>query len=183
MPHPLKINTPYGEKEIEIQYEWVPHFCSQCNRIGHSDLKCKKKKVVTAKPKQVLRPKSVQDAHAATVIPATAHQEVPADSIQSNVPIAADNKDDGVTAAHKDDGFTTVVRRSISPKRREPAHIASEPAHFADGVTDVHNSFAALLDDSAALLEENSSENLVEHTCMVEGGATPHTDKLFLLGI
>lgn len=49
----IKMNTPYGLKEVTVDYEWVPHFCSLCDCIGHSSSKCRKQKTTAPAMKQV----------------------------------------------------------------------------------------------------------------------------------
>ncbi|XP_074315627.1 uncharacterized protein LOC141651831 [Silene latifolia] len=53
LPKGMTLQTPYrGTVLQKIDYEWVPHFCHSCKRIGHTQDRCSRNK-----PKQVYKPK------------------------------------------------------------------------------------------------------------------------------
>ncbi|XP_074267588.1 uncharacterized protein LOC141591013 [Silene latifolia] len=42
LPMSVSFKTPYqGRVEQKIEYEWIPHFCHTCRRIGHTKDKCR----------------------------------------------------------------------------------------------------------------------------------------------
>ncbi|XP_074277298.1 uncharacterized protein LOC141600940 [Silene latifolia] len=56
LPKAIKINSPYRGPLLQaVAYEWVPHFCTACKKIGHTQDRCKP--AGPAKPKAVYRPK------------------------------------------------------------------------------------------------------------------------------
>lgn len=44
LQYSLIVSTPFGPKEVEVYYEWIPPFCTSCKIIGHDVSKCKKHK-------------------------------------------------------------------------------------------------------------------------------------------
>ncbi|XP_074265385.1 uncharacterized protein LOC141587816 [Silene latifolia] len=76
LPKGMTLQTPYrGTVLQKIDYEWVPHYCRSCKRIGHTQDWCSRNK-----PKQVYKPKKsapqpdpvakpVQDTKGFTVTP------------------------------------------------------------------------------------------------------------------
>lgn len=57
----IQVNSPYGVKDIAVEYELMPHFFHLCNCTGHSTSKCRKNadhvhKHPAFPPKQVWRP-------------------------------------------------------------------------------------------------------------------------------
>ncbi|XP_074298709.1 uncharacterized protein LOC141629634 [Silene latifolia] len=63
LPKAVQINSPYrGTLLQKVEYEWIPHFCSVCKRVGHSKERCntanpKPKPKVAYKPKPVAKAK------------------------------------------------------------------------------------------------------------------------------
>lgn len=57
-PSLIPVKTPFGVKDVVVEYEWKPHFCHHCSSIGHSTNKCRKNtiKKTHAPPVQVWRP-------------------------------------------------------------------------------------------------------------------------------
>ncbi|XP_074271433.1 uncharacterized protein LOC141595368 [Silene latifolia] len=52
LPTSVTFKTPYrGTVTQKIEYEWIPHFCQACRRIGHTKDKCR----MGQKPTQVYR--------------------------------------------------------------------------------------------------------------------------------
>ncbi|XP_074301163.1 uncharacterized protein LOC141632517 [Silene latifolia] len=53
LPRGMTLQTPYcGTVLQKIDYEWVPHFCHSCKKIGHTQDRCNKNK-----PRQLYKPK------------------------------------------------------------------------------------------------------------------------------
>ncbi|XP_074313849.1 uncharacterized protein LOC141649045 [Silene latifolia] len=61
-----------------IEYEWVPHFCHTCKKIGHTQDRCNRNK-----PKQVYKPKLVEPAVVVPVVSKVQDEEGTADTVVS----------------------------------------------------------------------------------------------------
>ncbi|XP_074297877.1 uncharacterized protein At4g02000-like [Silene latifolia] len=62
LPNAVKLSTPYrGIVLQKIEYEWLPYFCSTCQRIGHTKDRCPK-----LKPKMAYKPKAKESSAAAS---------------------------------------------------------------------------------------------------------------------
>lgn len=122
-------NTPFGAKEIEVHYEWVPHYCTQCNKIGHTVSTCKKNnhyKAASLKTKMAWRPKPIQHVSAVEKEVSAIEKEV----VVSPNEVSGTNEKPLNAEAHKalsthdgeqvdlHDGFKTVTSRSRSPNNR-----------------------------------------------------------------
>ncbi|XP_074314392.1 uncharacterized protein LOC141649606 [Silene latifolia] len=74
LPKAIQINSPYrGTLLQKVEYEWIPHFCSVCKKVGHSKERCntvnpKPKPKVAYKPKPVAKT-TVQASAVATSPP------------------------------------------------------------------------------------------------------------------
>lgn len=160
IPSFVKVNTPYGIKMFTVEYEWMPHFCTHCDTIGHSSGKCRKvkqsdkagpsvKKIWQPIPKNTPIVTTDVNSEASAKLPAEATGSVAIDSITQP-------SDDSNLQNEDSHGFKTVKRRSRS-------HMKTQSV-----VPVVHNS------NSFAALDFNTSEN--EHSqSMMEGGGAPHS--------
>ncbi|XP_074265292.1 uncharacterized protein LOC141587719 [Silene latifolia] len=53
-PLEISLNTPFGPYTQRVEYEWIPHYCASCGKMGHLKQTCKKNKpAVIATQKKV----------------------------------------------------------------------------------------------------------------------------------
>ncbi|XP_074270957.1 uncharacterized protein LOC141594871 [Silene latifolia] len=43
LPLEISLNTPFGPSTQRVEYEWIPHYCQGCEKMGHMLKTCKKK--------------------------------------------------------------------------------------------------------------------------------------------
>ncbi|KAL9238950.1 hypothetical protein vseg_013315 [Gypsophila vaccaria] len=55
LPAVVTVATPYDDKFIQkVDYEWVPYYCSHCQKLGHQLEHCRQRK----QPEKVYKPKA-----------------------------------------------------------------------------------------------------------------------------
>lgn len=153
LPSSIKIDTPFGTKMISIEYEWIPHFCTICDCIGHSTQKCRKNAKKENRPtvtKQVWRPiekNMAPEPHAEIQLVMENQSRV----IEKETDISGLANKAVAAGVSQPEGFNSVRRRSRSPPKT------------AD-ILEIHkfNSFA-VLEDMA-----NTSDS-----SLMEGGGAP----------
>ncbi|XP_074298403.1 uncharacterized protein LOC141629276 [Silene latifolia] len=47
-PLEISLNTPFGPSTQRVEYQWIPHYCSGCGKMGHLLQTCKKNKPKSA---------------------------------------------------------------------------------------------------------------------------------------
>ncbi|XP_074300200.1 uncharacterized protein LOC141631428 [Silene latifolia] len=68
LPKAVQIKSPYrGTLLQKVEYEWIPHFCSVCKRVGHSKERCNTANP-KPKPKVAYKPKLVAKAKVQAVV-------------------------------------------------------------------------------------------------------------------
>lgn len=183
LPSSVTVNTPFGVKEISVEYEWVPYFCKHCNCIGHSTGKCKKNKILAqATNKQVWRPIPKDSSTAiGETIENVSHSIEKVVENKENVSEIQENADHNFSTLSRLEescvpqedstgpAFTPVKGRSNGSKTSSsedsiPAVIARSPNQF--------HALALLPDDAYPETEHN--ENV--KASKTEGGRAPHSD-------
>lgn len=161
IPSFVKVNTPYGEKVVTVDYEWMPHFCSHCDVIGHSLSKCRKNKVVAnvkENATKVWRPVIKEN-------PTTKSQTDLQDSVQVLESTVENTQELTTTAIDKSillepdtsQGFTSIRRRSCSPLKTQTNAASVD-------VQEVYNS------NSFSVLAQFEPDD--DHNKMERGGAS-----------
>lgn len=148
----LKSILPFGVKDIAVEYEWMPYFCSHCSTIGHSLSKCRKNKA--RKPtnlKQVWCP-----------IPKDVVIEEPCTLKDIKLTYAEKEDFNKLPKEYKLLGFT-IVKRSSSPKCIDvnTSYISNSNSFTA---------FTLLLDDIS--MNDDDFDTGIN---MMEGGRAPQT--------
>ncbi|XP_074305578.1 uncharacterized protein LOC141640795 [Silene latifolia] len=50
-PLEISLNTLFGPYTQRVEYEWIPHYCSSCGKMGHLKQSCKKNKPTVSQKK------------------------------------------------------------------------------------------------------------------------------------
>lgn len=123
-PSFVTVRSPFGVQNVKVEYEWIPHYCTHCESLGHSVNRCRKKKP-HVQTQQVWRPvqrdtdlvkdAKVDDTLGVDSVEKAINDAIPLDVSMPRIP-AADGTVDPSLNSENAEGFTKVHRKSTSPR-------------------------------------------------------------------